>query len=82
MGCGGCRGHVWLCHTALTPSVKFDVSFAFGLTLAIVICLQVLSINEEGLRRCEENTKVFGRPIRLVGPYLGPYKEQELNSFS
>uniref|UniRef100_A0A8C9YMK0 SEC14-like protein 1 n=1 Tax=Sander lucioperca TaxID=283035 RepID=A0A8C9YMK0_SANLU len=23
----------------------------------------VLSINEEGLRRCEENTKVFGRPI-------------------
>ncbi|MCJ8729985.1 hypothetical protein PDJAM_G00114160 [Pangasius djambal] len=24
---------------------------------------QVLSINEEGLRRCEENTKVFGRPI-------------------
>lgn len=24
----------------------------------------VLSINEEGLRRCEENTKVFGRPIR------------------
>ncbi|NWI63191.1 S14L1 protein, partial [Todus mexicanus] len=25
----------------------------------------VLSINEEGLRRCEENTKVFGRPIRL-----------------
>lgn len=26
--------------------------------------LKVLSINEEGLRRCEENTKVFGRPIR------------------
>lgn len=25
---------------------------------------QVLSINEEGLRRCEENTRVFGRPIR------------------
>lgn len=25
---------------------------------------KVLSINEEGLRRCEENTKVFGRPIR------------------
>ncbi|CAL8270927.1 unnamed protein product [Lota lota] len=24
---------------------------------------QVLSINEEGLRRCEENTRVFGRPI-------------------
>lgn len=24
----------------------------------------VLSINEEGLRRCEENTRVFGRPIR------------------
>ncbi|OCT60722.1 hypothetical protein XELAEV_18046744mg [Xenopus laevis] len=23
----------------------------------------VLSINEEGLRRCEENTKIFGRPI-------------------
>uniref|UniRef100_A0A3B1IUD5 SEC14-like protein 1 n=1 Tax=Astyanax mexicanus TaxID=7994 RepID=A0A3B1IUD5_ASTMX len=23
----------------------------------------VLSINEEGLRRCEENTKLFGRPI-------------------
>ncbi|XP_056265107.1 SEC14-like protein 1 isoform X2 [Pseudoliparis swirei] len=23
----------------------------------------VLAINEEGLRRCEENTKVFGRPI-------------------
>ncbi|KAL8163149.1 UNVERIFIED_CONTAM: hypothetical protein K2H54_011981 [Gekko kuhli] len=26
----------------------------------------VLSINEEGLRRCEENTKVFGRPIRVT----------------
>lgn len=25
---------------------------------------QVLSINEEGLRRCEDNTRVFGRPIR------------------
>lgn len=24
---------------------------------------QVLSINEEGLRQCEENTRVFGRPI-------------------
>uniref|UniRef100_A0A6Q2YMC2 SEC14 like lipid binding 1 n=1 Tax=Esox lucius TaxID=8010 RepID=A0A6Q2YMC2_ESOLU len=24
---------------------------------------QVMSINEEGLRRCEENTRVFGRPI-------------------
>ncbi|XP_056143219.1 SEC14-like protein 1 isoform X2 [Lampris incognitus] len=24
---------------------------------------QVLSINEEGLRHCEENTRVFGRPI-------------------
>lgn len=24
---------------------------------------QVLSLNEEGLRRCEENTRVFGRPI-------------------
>lgn len=24
---------------------------------------QVLSINEEGLRRCEENTRVFGQPI-------------------
>ncbi|XP_043944972.1 SEC14-like protein 1 [Protopterus annectens] len=24
---------------------------------------QVLSINEEGLRKCEENTKIFGRPI-------------------
>ncbi|KAM9744808.1 SEC14-like protein 1 isoform 1-T2 [Menidia menidia] len=24
---------------------------------------QVLSINEEGLRRCQENTRVFGRPI-------------------
>lgn len=24
---------------------------------------QILSINEEGLRRCEENTRVFGRPI-------------------
>lgn len=24
---------------------------------------QMLSINEEGLRRCEENTRVFGRPI-------------------
>ncbi|XP_075999333.1 SEC14-like protein 1 [Genypterus blacodes] len=24
---------------------------------------QVISINEEGLRRCEENTTVFGRPI-------------------
>lgn len=38
--------------------------------LAVSVCpalarsLQVLSINEEGLRRCEENTKVFGRPIR------------------
>lgn len=29
--------------------------------------LKVLSINEEGLRRCEENTKVFGRPIRYSG---------------
>lgn len=27
---------------------------------------QVLSINEEGLRRCEENTRVFGRPIRCL----------------
>lgn len=27
---------------------------------------QVLSINEEGLRRCEENTRVFGRPIRCM----------------
>uniref|UniRef100_A0A8C6P935 SEC14-like lipid binding 1 n=1 Tax=Nothobranchius furzeri TaxID=105023 RepID=A0A8C6P935_NOTFU len=24
---------------------------------------QVLTLNEEGLRRCEENTRVFGRPI-------------------
>ncbi|XP_072298626.1 SEC14-like protein 1 [Eucyclogobius newberryi] len=24
---------------------------------------QVLSLNEEGLRRCEENTRVFGRPV-------------------
>ncbi|XP_029015489.1 SEC14-like protein 1 isoform X2 [Betta splendens] len=24
---------------------------------------QMLSVNEEGLRRCEENTRVFGRPI-------------------
>lgn len=30
------------------------------------LTLQVLSINEEGLRRCEENTKVFGRPIRYT----------------
>uniref|UniRef100_A0A8C4P0Y3 SEC14-like protein 1 n=1 Tax=Dicentrarchus labrax TaxID=13489 RepID=A0A8C4P0Y3_DICLA len=28
-----------------------------------VLLRQVLSINEEGLRRCEENTRVFGRPI-------------------
>lgn len=28
--------------------------------------LQVLSINEEGLRRCEENTRVFGQPIRYL----------------
>ncbi|XP_038552596.1 SEC14-like protein 1 [Micropterus salmoides] len=28
-----------------------------------VLLKQVLSINEEGLRRCEENTRVFGRPI-------------------
>ncbi|KAG8507464.1 SEC14-like protein 1 [Galemys pyrenaicus] len=27
------------------------------------LCAQVLSVNEEGLRRCEENTKVFGRPV-------------------
>lgn len=25
---------------------------------------QVLSINEEGLKRCEENTVIFGKPIR------------------
>uniref|UniRef100_A0A3P9INE0 SEC14-like protein 1 n=1 Tax=Oryzias latipes TaxID=8090 RepID=A0A3P9INE0_ORYLA len=28
-----------------------------------VLLRQVLSLNEEGLRRCEENTRVFGRPI-------------------
>ncbi|XP_039979510.1 SEC14-like protein 1 [Xiphias gladius] len=28
-----------------------------------VLLRQVLSINEEGLRRCEENTRVFGRPV-------------------
>uniref|UniRef100_A0A3Q3KTG3 SEC14-like protein 1 n=1 Tax=Mastacembelus armatus TaxID=205130 RepID=A0A3Q3KTG3_9TELE len=28
-----------------------------------VLLKQVLSINEEGLRRCEDNTRVFGRPI-------------------
>uniref|UniRef100_A0A8C6UUJ5 SEC14-like protein 1 n=1 Tax=Neogobius melanostomus TaxID=47308 RepID=A0A8C6UUJ5_9GOBI len=28
-----------------------------------VLLKQVLSLNEEGLRRCEENTRVFGRPI-------------------
>ncbi|XP_034046511.1 SEC14-like protein 1 [Thalassophryne amazonica] len=28
-----------------------------------VLLRQVLSINEEGLNRCEENTKVFGQPI-------------------
>ncbi|XP_047428780.1 SEC14-like protein 1 [Mugil cephalus] len=28
-----------------------------------VLLRQVLSINEEGLRRCEENTRVFGQPI-------------------
>ncbi|XP_041825273.1 SEC14-like protein 1 [Melanotaenia boesemani] len=28
-----------------------------------MVLRQVLSINEEGLRRCEENTRVFGRPI-------------------
>ncbi|KAK2894027.1 SEC14-like protein 1 [Channa argus] len=28
-----------------------------------VLLRQVLSINEEGLRRCEEYTRVFGRPI-------------------
>ncbi|KAM3597622.1 uncharacterized protein V6R79_006974 [Siganus canaliculatus] len=28
-----------------------------------VLLRQVLSINEEGLRRCEDNTRVFGRPI-------------------
>ncbi|XP_008303806.1 SEC14-like protein 1 [Stegastes partitus] len=28
-----------------------------------VLLRQILSINEEGLRRCEENTRVFGRPI-------------------
>lgn len=34
--------------------------------VCVVLTLQVLSINEEGLRRCEENTKVFGRPIRYT----------------
>ncbi|XP_028311763.1 SEC14-like protein 1 isoform X1 [Gouania willdenowi] len=28
-----------------------------------VLLRQVLSINEEGLRQCQENTRVFGRPI-------------------
>uniref|UniRef100_A0AAQ5X8U6 SEC14 like lipid binding 1 n=1 Tax=Amphiprion ocellaris TaxID=80972 RepID=A0AAQ5X8U6_AMPOC len=28
-----------------------------------VLLRQILSVNEEGLRRCEENTRVFGRPI-------------------
>ncbi|XP_033826995.1 SEC14-like protein 1 [Periophthalmus magnuspinnatus] len=28
-----------------------------------VLLKQVLSLNEEGLRRCEENTRVFGRPV-------------------
>uniref|UniRef100_A0A3Q2UJ94 SEC14-like protein 1 n=2 Tax=Fundulus heteroclitus TaxID=8078 RepID=A0A3Q2UJ94_FUNHE len=28
-----------------------------------VLLRQVLSINEEGLKRCEENTRLFGRPI-------------------
>lgn len=28
-----------------------------------VLLKQILSINEEGLRRCEENTRVFGQPI-------------------
>lgn len=28
-----------------------------------VLLKQVLSINEEGLRRCEENTRVLGRPV-------------------
>ena len=31
---------------------------------------QVLSINEEGLRRCQENTRVFGRPIRCLNTDL------------
>lgn len=28
-----------------------------------VLLKQILSLNEEGLRRCEENTRVFGRPV-------------------
>nr|XP_057906003.1 SEC14-like protein 1 isoform X2 [Doryrhamphus excisus] len=28
-----------------------------------VLLKQIVSVNEEGLRRCEENTTVFGRPI-------------------
>lgn len=29
---------------------------------------QVLSVNEEGQKRCEGNTKQFGRPIRQESP--------------
>lgn len=32
---------------------------------------QILSVNEEGQKRCEGNTKQFGRPIRQE-PYRGP----------
>lgn len=39
----------------------------------LLLSLKVLSINEEGLRRCEENTKVFGRPIRYPRSLSGSH---------
>lgn len=45
-------------------SAVSDAAASPLLTVLVISHAQVLSINEEGLRRCEENTKVFGRPIR------------------
>lgn len=50
----------------VSSSVLNKIYWASVLTYLLLFFYlnQVLSINEEGLKHCEENTVIFGRPIR------------------